>query len=206
MPELPEVKAHAERLETAFAGRSLTAFRTLSFTALKTFAPAPEAAVERPLSAVYNRGKLLVLRFGADDVTTDAHTSPISFVVHLMQGGRLKPDEKQAPKVRGGLARWRFDDGRALLLTEAGTDHKAGVWVRDGDPLAQEPLDHLGPDADTVTLDELVEIIRARPAGRPVSRRSRRPRSWATRRWRSSTPPSARRSRSPSTPKEHAMT
>ena len=52
----------------------------------------------------------------------------MTFVVHLMQGGRLKEDEKQSAKPRGGQARWRFDDGRALLLTEAGTERRAGVW------------------------------------------------------------------------------
>ena len=67
-----------------------------------------------------------------------------------MQGGRLKPDEKQSAKPRFGQARWRFADGRALLLTEAGTERKAGVWVVAGDPEEQAPLDGLGPDADTV--------------------------------------------------------
>ena len=65
-----------------------------------------------------------------------------------MQGGRLKPDEKQSAKPRGGIARWVFADGRALLLTEAGTERKAGVWVVAGDPETQEPLAGLGPDAD----------------------------------------------------------
>ena len=39
----------------------------------------------------------------------------------IFKGGRLLPDEKQSAKPRGGQARWTFDDGRALLLTEAGT-------------------------------------------------------------------------------------
>jgi formamidopyrimidine-DNA glycosylase len=58
--------------------------------------------------------------------------------------------------------RWSFDDRDALLLTEAGTEHKAGVWAIEGDPLTQAPLDHLGPDADAVTEAELGEILRAR--------------------------------------------
>src|SRR6185503_18749846 len=82
-------------------------------------------------------------------------------VVHLMQGGRLKPDEKQAAKPRGGQARWRFADGRALLLTEAGTERKAGVWVLAGDPEAQPPLDDLGPDADTVDAATLRRLLDA---------------------------------------------
>lgn len=158
MPELPEVRAHAERLTDAYAGAVLDRFRALSFTALKTFAPAPEDAYGTALVAVRTRGKALLLQF-------ERHT----FVVHLMQGGRLKPDPKQAAKVKGGLARWVFADGRALMLTEAGTDHKAGVWVRDGDAAAAgalEPFAEHGPDADVVTVDDLREIVHRPPSGR----------------------------------------
>ena len=86
----------------------------------------------------------------------------VTFVVHLMQGGRLKPDEKQAKKPRGGIARWTFADGRALLLTEAGTERKAGVWVVAGDPETQEPLAGLGPDADQVTTPMLADLLAVR--------------------------------------------
>ena len=77
-----------------------------------------------------------------------------------MQGGRLKPDEKQSAKPRFGQARWRFADGRALLLTEAGTERKAGVWVVDGDPEEQAPLLGLGPEADTVDKATLAPAAR----------------------------------------------
>jgi formamidopyrimidine-DNA glycosylase len=158
MPELPEVRAHAERLTQDFGGATLSGFRALSFTALKTYAPAPEAAIGTQLVDVRTRGKALLLAFEHQ-----------TFAVHLMQGGRLKPDPKQAPKVKGGLARWLFDDGRALMLTEAGTDHKAGVWVREGGPAeagALEPFAEHGPDADTVSIDELAAIVRRPPSGR----------------------------------------
>ncbi|HMJ78067.1 MAG TPA: DNA-formamidopyrimidine glycosylase family protein [Iamia sp.] len=148
MPELPEVRAHAERLDTAYAGTALAAFRPITFTALKTFAPAPEVAVDHPLAYVGQRGKHLLLDFGV-----------ATFVVHLMQGGRLRPDEKKSAKPRGGVARWTFDDDRALLLTEAGTERKAGVWVVEGDPETQVPLDHLGPEADSVGTDDLLTIL-----------------------------------------------
>jgi formamidopyrimidine-DNA glycosylase len=148
VPELPEVRAHAERLDTAFAGTALAGFRPITFTALKTFAPAPEVAVDHPLAYVGQRGKHLLLDFGV-----------ATFVVHLMQGGRLRPDEKKSAKPRGGVARWSFDDDRALLLTEAGTERKAGVWVVEGDPETQVPLDHLGPEADSVGTDDLLTIL-----------------------------------------------
>ena len=144
MPELPEIQAHAERLTERWAGVELAGFRPITFTALKTAVPRPDEAVGRPLDEVGRRGKHLLLRFG--DRT---------FVVHLMQGGRLKPDEKQSAKPRGGIARWTFADGSALLLTEAGTERRAGVWVVADDPEGQPPLDGLGPDADAVAGDAL---------------------------------------------------
>jgi formamidopyrimidine-DNA glycosylase len=152
VPEMPEVQAHAERLTDAYAGAVLDRFRPLTFTALKTYAPAPEDAAGQPLISVGRRGKHLLLRF-----------EPVTFVVHLMQGGRLKVDEKQAAKPKGGLARWTFADGGALLLTEAGTEHKAGVWVMAGDLDTQEPLADLGPEADTLDRASLGTLLADHP-------------------------------------------
>jgi formamidopyrimidine-DNA glycosylase len=150
VPEMPEVQAHAERLTDAFAGAELERFLPLTFTALKTFSPAPEIAHGHPLVSVGRRGKHLLLRF-----------EPATFVVHLMQGGRLKLDEKQAAKPRNGQARWRFADGRALLLTEAGTERRAGVWLVAGDTdvESQEPLADLGPEAADVDRQTLGELL-----------------------------------------------
>jgi formamidopyrimidine-DNA glycosylase len=152
MPELPEIQAHAERLDAGFAGATLERFTPIAFTALKTAVPAPEAAYGHQLVFVGRRGKHLLLDFGT-----------VTFVVHLMQGGRLKLDEKQSAKPRFGQARWRFDDGRALLLTEAGTERKAGVWVIDGDPEEQAPLLGLGPDADKLEVNALAALLAAHP-------------------------------------------
>jgi formamidopyrimidine-DNA glycosylase len=146
MPEMPEVQAHAERLTEQFAGRVLTSFRPITFTALKTALPAPDDAYGAALRRVGRRGKYLLLEF-----------EPVTFAVHLMQGGRLLVDDKQALKPRGGQARFVFDEGPALLLTEAGTERRAGVWaLRPDDALTTPPLDALGPEADTITPDELV--------------------------------------------------
>ena len=136
---MPEIAAHAERLTEGFAGAELATFRPISFTALKTYAPQPDEAYGTDLQRVGRRGKYLLLEFPA-----------LTFVVHLMQGGRLKPDEKQSLKPRGGLARWVFADGRALLLTEAGTEKRAGVWAVAGDVETQDPVLGLGPDAESL--------------------------------------------------------
>ena len=153
MPELPEVQAHAERLTVDFGGDVLSKFVPLAFHALKTAVPAPEGALGEPLRGVGRRGKYLLLDFGE-----------LTFVVHLMQGGRLKPDEKQAGRPKGGLARWIFDDGRALMLSEQGTERRAGVWVSETEGrLERPPLADLGPEALDVTPDELAARFAARP-------------------------------------------
>lgn len=150
---MPELQAHAERLGAEFGGAELDRFTAISFTALKTYRPDPAEAVGSTLDEVGRRGKHLLLRFGE-----------LTFVVHLMQGGRLRPDEKQSAKPRGGVARWRFADGRALLLSEPGTERRAGVWVVAGDPLAQPPLDDLGPDAEALDVAGWGEVLAGRSA------------------------------------------
>jgi formamidopyrimidine-DNA glycosylase len=152
VPELPEVQAHAERLTEAFEGAVLQRFTPLAFTVLKTATPGPESAQGHALGSVGRRGKHLLLRF-----------EPCTFVVHLMQGGRLRVDEKQAARPRNGQGRWRFADGRALLLTEAGTERKAGVWVVAGDPLSQPPLDSLGPEANLLDEPTIARLLAGNP-------------------------------------------
>jgi formamidopyrimidine-DNA glycosylase len=170
VPELPEIEAHAERLGTGWAGAELERFEPLTFTALKTALPDPSIAVGRSLAGVGRRGKHLLLEFhpregGGGGGAADQR---VTFVVHLMQGGRLVPDEKQSRRPRNGVARWRFSPGPdgarpALLLTEAGTERKAGVWVVAGDPLTQAPLDDLGPDADRIDEAELAGLLAEAP-------------------------------------------
>ncbi len=170
MPELPELQAHAERLTGQFAGATVERFRALTFTALKTALPDPSATHGHRLTGVDRRGKYLLLRTDATAASAAAGAGagaagegPVTFVVHLMQGGRLRPDEKQAAKPRGGIARWTFTDGRALLLTEAGTERKAGVWLVAGDLHAQEPLAGLGPDADAIDERTLADLLARHP-------------------------------------------
>jgi formamidopyrimidine-DNA glycosylase len=149
MPEMPEVQAHAERLTEHFAGQVLTKLQLLKFTALKTALPAPDDAYGSTLQRVGRRGKYLLLEF-----------EPVVFAIHLMQGGRLLVDDKQAAKPRGGQARFVFADGPALLLTEAGTERRAGIWaLPPGDALTTPPLDVLGPEADTLAAPELLERL-----------------------------------------------
>ncbi len=157
MPEMPEVQAHAERMSSALGGATLKRFELLNFAALKTFDPPVDAAVGASLIGVERRAKYLLLRFD----------NGVTHVVHLMQGGRLRLDPKRSKKPRLGLARWVFtgsasgDDEEAWLLTEAGTERKAGVWAVSGDPIDQDPLDGLGPEADEPSVKELGALLGA---------------------------------------------
>lgn len=150
MPELPEVQAHTERLTEQFRGAVLERFVPITFTALKTALPRPEAAYGTTLQRVDRRGKYLRLHF-----------EPVVFVVHLMQGGRLLVDDKQSAKPRNGQARFVFTDGPALLLTEAGKERKAGVWCLSPEALDGPPLDRLGPEALELSDDELAASFAA---------------------------------------------
>lgn len=148
MPEMPEIQAHAERLTESFAGCQLAGFQALKFTALRTVLPRPDDAFGHPLLQVGRRGKYLLLEF-----------APVTFAVHLMQGGRLLIDTKKSAKARGGQARFVFaGEVPALLLTEQGTERRAGVWALDPPhALASPPLDVLGPEAAGITAELLVE-------------------------------------------------
>jgi formamidopyrimidine-DNA glycosylase len=154
MPELPELQAHAERLDARYAGSELARFTPLTFTALKTAVPPASDAHGHDLIDVSRRGKHLLLDFGE-----------LTFVVHLMQGGRLKEEKpgKQPSKPKTGVARWLFADGRSLLLTEAGSERRAGVWAIAGDPETQPPLEGLGPEADRVDPDVLLKLLHENP-------------------------------------------
>ncbi|WP_323671617.1 DNA-formamidopyrimidine glycosylase family protein [Candidatus Poriferisodalis multihospitum] len=184
MPEIPEIRAHAERLETLAAGEVLKRVEPLSFTALKTASPSPDDAVGWPLRSVGQRAKFLLLRFAPP--ASDPAADGLTFVVHLMQGGRLRvlePGAKRPRRPRDGLARFEFESGVGLMLTEPGTQKRGGVWVLAGDPTADglvagrapesadtasiaaaNPLAGLGPEATDIDAAAMAELMAAHPS------------------------------------------
>src|SRR5437870_5142584 len=99
MPELPEVQALAERLDTLLAGARFVRAQPLAFSALKTVVPSPEELVGKRLERVERRGKFLV--FTLED---------LRMLIHLSQGGRIElvPGSRDS-RPRGGVVRLRFD-------------------------------------------------------------------------------------------------
>lgn len=145
MPEAPEMQALAERLRERIRTKTLERIDPLQFSALKTFSPAPEELYGRAVTDITRRGKYVDIHFGGPHV-----------LFHLSQGGRVDvEDEPKTTKPKGAVARFRFDDGPAVLIKEYGTDRKAGWWVlAEGDV---GPLEKLGPEPDS---DEFAELLR----------------------------------------------
>jgi formamidopyrimidine-DNA glycosylase len=150
MPELPQMQALSERLDTELRGATLVAAEPLGFSALKTVVPGPEAMLGSTVQSVGRRAKYLVVRFGDDEPR---------ILVHLSQAGRL--DVERPPKstrAKGSVARLRFTDAAgddvALLVREYGHERKAAWWVLA--PGDDGPLERLGPEPDS---DEFAELV-----------------------------------------------
>jgi len=144
MPELPEVRALAERLDGLLSRSRLERVVALQFSALKTVEPPPESLVGMALRGVGRRGKYLVLDFGGPRL-----------LIHLSQGGRVDvEDPPKATRPRGGVVRFLFLGRPSLLVKEFGTERKAGWWVLgEGD---EGPLAALGPEPGSPEFARLI--------------------------------------------------
>jgi len=142
VPELPEIRALAGRLDEALGGPSVERADALQFSSLKTYAPRPQDLRGAPLAGVRSLGKYLIFTF------EDGRR----LLVHLSQGGRA--DLEPAPKTtkpRGAVVRLRFTGRPSVLVKEFGTQRKAGWWVlAAGD---DGPMAKLGPEALTEDAD-----------------------------------------------------
>jgi formamidopyrimidine-DNA glycosylase len=144
MPELPEMQALSERLETVLRDRTLSAVQLLGFSSLKTVIPAPDNLVGERVVSVGRRGKYVVVAFEAGQ----------RLLIHLSQAGRM--DLEQPPKTtkpKGALVWLSFGD-LALLVREHGTQRKAGWWVLG--PGDDGPLATLGPEPDDARFEQLL--------------------------------------------------
>jgi formamidopyrimidine-DNA glycosylase len=146
LPELPEMQALAERIDAFVGGATFTGYEPLQFSALKTFSPAPESLIDKKLETATRRGKYVILGFGDERIA-----------FHLSQGGRVDFEEppKKTNKAKGYVVRWKFDNNRAVLLKEFGTERKAGWWVLAADDIG--PMEGLGPEPDS---PEFADFIR----------------------------------------------
>jgi formamidopyrimidine-DNA glycosylase len=154
VPELPEIRALAERLHEVIGGARFERADALQFSSLKTYAPKPTELQGAEVLEVTSRGKFTVVVFN------DGRR----LLFHLSQGGRVDIESPpKSTKPRGAVVRLRFEGRPSILVKEFGTQRKAGWWVLvAGD---DGPIAALGPEA---TSDEAAELLRRTHDGRRV--------------------------------------
>jgi formamidopyrimidine-DNA glycosylase len=148
VPELPEMEAWRRQLNDPVSALPIEKAGPAHVATLKTFDP-PLATLEgRSLAGAERRAKRLLFPTVDGDLV---------LLVHLMTAGRLRyllAGEK-GPKVPA--FQLVFQGGARLVLTEAGSKKRAGVWLLTPDQ-AEEELAHLGPEALGLGVERLAEI------------------------------------------------
>jgi formamidopyrimidine-DNA glycosylase len=148
VPELPEMEAWRRQLNDPVSAFPIEKAGPAHVATLKTFDP-PLAPLEgRRLAGAERRAKRLL--FPTED-------GELVLLVHLMTAGRLRyllAGEK-GPKVPA--FQLVFQGGARLVLTEAGSKKRAGVWLLTPEQ-AEEELAHLGPEALGLGADRVAEI------------------------------------------------
>src|SRR5207247_2023718 len=81
-------------------------------------------------------------------------------LVHLMTAGRLKYLRAGEKGPKTPAFRLAFEGGARLVLTEAGSKKRAGVWLLTPEQ-AEAELAHLGPEALGLGPERLGEIVHA---------------------------------------------
>lgn len=123
MPELPDISAYIDALESRIVGQPLEHIRLNSAFLLRTAQP-PLASVEgRTVRELRRIGKRIVIGLDGDRW----------LALHLMIAGRLHW-QPPAAKLSGrrSLAAFDFPSG-SLVLTEAGTKHRASLHLLQGE-------------------------------------------------------------------------
>jgi formamidopyrimidine-DNA glycosylase len=158
VPELPEVEALAHHLREHAVGHTVARVDVVSLTVLKTVSPAWTELVGRTVTGAHRHGKHL-----------DLDCDGLHLVVHLARAGWLRwADTLGAapPKPGRGPLALRVHlgppgQGPGFDLTEAGTQKRLAGWIVR-DPAEVPGIARLGPDALTVSRDELAALLAGR--------------------------------------------
>ena len=148
MPELPDLTIYQEALETRLSGNKLTGIRIGNPFVLRTVTPDVEEITNRVVTGISRIGKRIVI-----SLQDDYH-----IVVHLMIAGRFRW-LKQSAKIPRKLGLIGFDfEGGTLLLTEAGKQHRASVFLIHGSTDLSQ-FDKGGIDVLTCSLNEFITVL-----------------------------------------------
>jgi len=150
MPELPDIAAYISALETRIVAQSIEHIRLASPFLLRTVQPPltdVEGHIVRDLRPV---GKRIAIGVEGD----------LWLVLHLMIAGRLHWRPRAAKLAgRNSLAAFDFPHG-SLILTEAGTKHRASLYVLKGEEALQS-VDPGGIDVFRSDLDSFRNALTA---------------------------------------------
>jgi formamidopyrimidine-DNA glycosylase len=150
MPELPDIAAYICALEPRVLGQPLERVRLASPFLLRTAQPPLASAEGRTVRELRRVGKRIA--FGVEN--------DVWLAIHLMIAGRLHwkaPGVKLA--ARQSLAAFDFPNG-SLVLTEAGTKHRASLHVVSGEE-GLRSLDAGGIDVFSSDLDSFRAALTA---------------------------------------------
>ncbi len=127
MPELPDITAYLDALKTRIIGRPIEQIRLGSPFLLRTAQPPLSEAHGRMVRELRRIGKRIAIGVESD----------LWLVLHLMIAGRLHWRARGAKLAgRQSLAAFDFPNG-SLVLTEAGTKHRASLHMVRGEDALQ---------------------------------------------------------------------
>jgi formamidopyrimidine-DNA glycosylase len=150
MPELPDITAYISALEARILGQPLQHMRLASPFLLRTAQPPLSDAEGRVVRELRRIGKRIAIGLEGD----------LWLVLHLMIAGRLHWKSAGAKLAgRRSLAAFDFPNG-SLVLTEAGTKHRASLHVASGEEGLQT-LDPGGIDVLSSTPESFREALTA---------------------------------------------
>jgi formamidopyrimidine-DNA glycosylase len=123
MPELPDVTVYVEALRQRVQGHPLRQARVRGPFLLRTASPPIESSFGKTVNEVRRVGKRVAFGFEGG----------LWLAVHLMIAGRFHwKDRAPGLTAKNHLAAFEFDTGW-LLLTEAGSQHRAALHVVAGE-------------------------------------------------------------------------
>ena len=149
MPELPEIEALRQTLDDPVRAFPIERAGPAHVATLKTIDPPLSVLEGRRLAGARRRGKHLLF---------DTEDGELVLRIHLMSAGRVRYLRAGEKGPKSPAFRLRFQGGGELVLTEAGSKKRAGVWLLTPDQ-AEEELAHLGPEALGLGPERLAGIL-----------------------------------------------
>ena len=150
MPELPDIAAYISALEVRIISQPIEQIRLASPFLLRTVQPPLSDVQGRVVCELRRIGKRIAIGLEGD----------LWLVLHLMIAGRLHWRSRGAKLAgRNSLAAFDFPNG-SLVLTEAGTKHRASLHVISGEEALQS-VDPGGIDVFSSDLDSFRAALTA---------------------------------------------